>query len=144
MEEIKVMTINDLDEILQFEMDQIEGEGLEKEMQAWHAPWRKEALEHYLPKGWSFVIRFEGAIQGYILCQPVLFFKGWTQTLWIEHVAAKKESIAKELLEIAYKWSRDKHLQKVFYSKNLPYADQIDFASVNEAESLNYLNTTKV
>lgn len=143
MKEIKVATINDLDEILSFERAKIDMGDFEQEMKSWSAPWRKEALEHYLPQGWSFVIREGKELSGYILCQPFLFFHGWTQSLWVEHVSAKNEDVGRELLELAYKWSRDKHLQKVILTNETPYFSSIDFAAVHTMENFHFLSTTK-
>ena len=81
MEEIKIMTLENLEEALDFEMERVEGEGIEKEMLSWHAPWRREALSHYLPQGWSFVKKKDGKIIGYVMAQPILFFQGWTFVL---------------------------------------------------------------
>lgn len=91
---------------------------MEREMRAWNARWRDEALAHYLPQGWSFGT-FNGAkLAGYILGQPYMFHRGLTQTLWIEHLSATDRETAKHLIEVAHKWSRDKHLQAVLMEKN--------------------------
>lgn len=144
MSEIKVLTSENLEEIYSFEMKRMPGEGIEKEMSSWHMPWRREALEHYLPLGWSFIKKNGDKLQGYILCQPVLFFNSWTQTLWIEHVGAVDEETGREMIEIAYRWARDKHLQKVFLRRELPYIDMIDFAPLVEEGALYSLKTTKL
>lgn len=144
MDEIKIMTPGDLEDVFHFEMSQIAGAGIEKEMQAWHAPWRREALEHYAQNGWSFLKREDGVLKGYILCQPVLFFQSWTQTLWIEHVSARTADVGQTLIEVAYRWSRDKHLQKVFFKKNLPFSEGIQFAPVDTEGEFQSLKTTKM
>lgn len=145
MEEIKIMTLENLEETLQFEMDRLPGsDGIEKEMLSWHAKWRREALNHYLPQGWSFIKKNNGKISGYVLCQPILFFQGWTQTLWIEHVAAIDQKNGLEMLEIAYRWAKDKHLQKVFFKQELDFAEQIDFGTKNREGVLISMNTTKM
>lgn len=144
MEEIKILTIENLTEILDFEKARLPGEGIEKEMLAWHAPWRQEALEHYLPKGWSFVKRVDGQIIGYVLCQPLLFFQGWTQSLWIEHVAATNPEIGTEMLEMAYRWARDKHLQKVFFNTELEFIKDVQFAKTQGTSLLANWSSTKL
>ena len=144
MEEIKIMTLENLEEALDFEMERVEGEGIEKEMLSWHAPWRREALSHYLPQGWSFVKKKDGKIIGYVMAQPILFFQGWTQTLWVEHVAGIDEKTGIEMLEIAYRWAKDKHLQKVFFKQELPFASLVDFGTKNIEGALFSMNTTKI
>ncbi|MBX7230579.1 MAG: hypothetical protein K1X29_00705 [Bdellovibrionales bacterium] len=95
---------------------------MEWEMAKWTAPWRQEALRHYLPLGWSFGAFSEDvegkklSLQGYILAQPLLFFQTQTQTLWVEHVSGSSSYILKSLLETVVRWSRDKHLQRVLFS----------------------------
>ena len=144
MEEIKIMTPDDMDNVFTFEMMRLPGQGIDQEMKAWHAPWRREALEHYSKLGWSFLQRRDGKVAGYILCQPVLFFQSWTQTLWIEHVGAVDEKLGEELIEIAYRWARDKHLQKVYFRKDLPFAGGISFAKPNDEGACLSLQTTRI
>jgi hypothetical protein len=87
---------------------------MEAEMQSWSARWRAEALDHYLPQGWCF-----GAFSpteenlGFVLAQPFLFYRGLTQTLWVEHLEATTTDVGQRLLDTVYRWSRDKHLQCV-------------------------------
>ena len=144
MDEIKIMTAGDLEDVLAFEMARLTGVGIDREMQSWHAPWRREALEHYSQNGWSFVKRQGNRVQGYILCQPVLFFQTWTQTLWLEHVSATDEVVGTSLIEVAYRWSRDKHLQKIFFKKGFPFSQNIDFAPAWEEGEFLSLKTTKM
>lgn len=108
----------------------------ERMMKIWDSRFRKEALEHYLKLGWSFIGCDEHQnIQGYFLGQPLLFFEGQTQTLWVEDVQAQTHEVQAELLEIAYRLSRDKHFQKVILPryahagldfKNIKYQKQSD------------------
>ena len=86
---------------------------IELEMAAWNARWRGEALDHYLPQGWSFGIFESDQLHGAILAQPYLFHRGLTQTLWVEDILAPTAEIAHALLETAYRWARDKHFQCV-------------------------------
>lgn len=144
MEEIKIMTVDDLEEILQFEMHRLEGEAIEKEFASWNAPWRREALNHYLPQGWSFIKKIDGQVMGYVMAQPVLFFQGWTQTLWVEQVNGVDKKTALEMLEIAYRWAKDKHLQKVFFREELNFAESIDFGTTNKTGALLSMNTTRI
>ena len=49
-----------------------------------------------------------------------------------------------EMLEMAYRWARDKHLQKVFFQSELNFLDQVDFAKRNGEPSLESFSTTKI
>jgi hypothetical protein len=86
---------------------------MELEMQSWSARWRPEALDHYLPQGWSFGAFERGELKGFILTQPYLFHRGLTQTLWVEELLAVDEATEKMLLDTVYAWARDKHFQCV-------------------------------
>ncbi len=148
MTEIKILTLEEWQDILDFEKAQQVGSDFEKEMSSWHARWRRESLEHYLPQGWSFVKRESkdvgGKIRAYILCQPLLFFEGWTQSLWIEHVSALTNTDGAEMIEIAYRWARDKHLQKVFFNTQLKYIREAQFAPQQTPVHLGHFSSTKI
>lgn len=86
----------------------------------WNSRFRKEALEHYLGMGWSFLAEDrQGQLRGFFLGQPLLFFQGHTQSLWIELVEASDETVFSDLVEIAYKLARDKHLQQVLFPEQI-------------------------
>jgi hypothetical protein len=124
---LRVIQPADLDEIYDFEQKKlaelIKDED-ERMLRSWRERWRKESLNHYLSLGWSFLSRdtdqpsafsTEGALVGYFIAQPLLFFDGQTQTLWIEHMAYSTLQARDELCELAYKLSREKHFQKVLF-----------------------------
>lgn len=92
---------------------------IERELVSWHARWRDEALEHYLSLGWSFGswVKGEDEPSGFLLAQPLLFFEGMTQTLWVEFLAGKSAAIERELAAVAYRWARDKHFQKILFAE---------------------------
>lgn len=144
MTEIKILTLQNLEEIMSFERAHLEGPDFEKEMASWHARWRKEALEHYLPLGWSFSKKVEGQLVAYILCQPLLFFEGWTQSLWIEHVAGTESAHIHEMIEVAYRWARDKHLQKVFFNTELKTVNETTFAKIQNPIEVGSFSSTKL
>lgn len=98
-------------------------------MKNWSSPWREESLDHYLSLGWCMAHIFEGEVKGYVLVQPILFFLGHTQSLWIESVRAQSEEISAELFEAIVKVSKDKHMQQVFFNSNLLQ----DFESHNKS-----------
>lgn len=113
--EIRILLPAHKDDLLAFAKTQIEEpDEMEREMHAWTARWRGEALDHYLPQGWSFGA-FDGGekIQGFLLAQPYLFHRGLTQTLWVEQFNFANLNVAHALLDTAYRWARDKHFQCV-------------------------------
>jgi hypothetical protein len=88
----------------------------ERKLASWSVKWRKEELEHYLKLGWSFYAKRDGRVTGFFLAQPLLFFRGNTQTLWVEHLECEDHQTTESLVEIALKISREKHLQCVLFS----------------------------
>jgi hypothetical protein len=117
-----VLKASDQDAILNFERERSSlshSDPMEFELSSWKARWRPEQLTHYLPMGWSFGAWDKDRLLGYILTQPLLFFRGLTQTLWVEHLSYAEPSVGEALVEAAYKWARDKHFQTVLFS-NLP------------------------
>lgn len=126
---IRTAQLSDLDELLAYENEKLQiqiSDEIERSMASWHARWRKESLEHYLKSGWSFVLRNptqsssfskEGRLLGYFLAQPFLFVEGMTQTLWVEYISYSTASDRDELIQLAYRLSREKHFQKVIFPK---------------------------
>ncbi len=119
----RIAQIADVPQVYQFAEDKLRlqyPDDMELMMQVWNSRFRKEALEHYLKMGWSFIAYDENQkIHGFFLGQPFLFFQGHTQTLWVEMISAENFKIEAELVEIAIKLSRDKHLQQVILPKSV-------------------------
>ncbi len=127
---LRVVEPSEIEEICDYEnqklMESIPDDS-ERQLKSWNARWRRESLEHYLQMGWSFLARDtdtksdrhpEGELVGYFIAQPLLFFDGYTQSLWVEHVAYSTLKSRDELCELAYKLAREKHLQKVFFPQS--------------------------
>ncbi len=100
----------------------------ERELESWQSSWRQESLEHYLPQGWSFGYWSDTKILlGYFLAQPILFYRGMTQTLWVERVVGVDQQVTKSLMEVAAGIAREKHFQKVLFHQeddiSLPLED---------------------
>ena len=153
----RTATLEDLNEIHEFEIKKLHesiNDPMERELQSWNAKWRKEALEHYLPLGWCFIARDpllhthhsrEGILVAYFLAQPMLFVDGQTQSLWVEHVAFSSLQSRDEICELAYRLSRDKHFQRVYYPNNSVIQNSISHMKPQPfAQSAVYVNTTKV
>ncbi len=51
--------------------------------------------------------------------QPLLFVDKQTQSLWVEYVSADSDTIFTELVDIAYRLSREKHFQRVLLSEEV-------------------------
>lgn len=152
----RVIQLQDFQEILDFEnkkLQELVPDEMERTLQSWNVRWRKEALEHYLSLGWSFLVRDqekpstysdEGLLVGYFIAQPLLFVEGQTQSLWVEHLQYSSLQARDELCELAYKLSREKHFQKVFFPNASGIANSI---SAFKAEIWNpavmHIKTTK-
>lgn len=123
----RTIQIEDVPELIDFEekklIESISDEA-ERTFAKWNSKWRQESLEHYAKLGWSFLARNkdlssrfsnEGQLVGYFTAQPLLFLDGQTQSLWVEHLSYSSLQARDQLSELAYKLSREKHFQRVFY-----------------------------
>ena len=109
----RVLDPSEIEEVVAYEQAKLSG-SIENMLQSWNAPWRKESLDHYVPKGWCFAVRDKNQkLVAYFLAQPLLFFNGLTQTLWVEHLAYDDSQMLEPLIDLARKYAKDKHLQKV-------------------------------
>ncbi|HEX7675584.1 MAG TPA: hypothetical protein VF412_15520 [Bdellovibrio sp.] len=116
----KVVLLEDLQEILDLENKKLQEtypDEMERMMAGWSSKFRVEALNHYIPMGWSFLARDteNNKLMGYFIAQPLLFLDGQTQSLWVEHVQYCSLQARDELCELAYKLGREKHLQRVYF-----------------------------
>ena len=117
--EFQVLAPGDLDEILTFAEKRhrdLYPDETERMFQSWVAKWRRESLEHYLRIGWSFVARENAQTVGFFLAQPFLFFRGQTQTLWVELIEARDLGVAEALAEVAVRVAREKNLQRTLFA----------------------------
>lgn len=111
--EPRILQASDLEQIYQLEKTQSQTgpDDFQAEILSWSAPWRQEALSHYLPMGWSFGLFENDLIKAYALAQPQLFVHGLTQNLWVEHLFYNTEEEAQALLDLLYRTCREKHFQ---------------------------------
>ena len=123
--DLRILRFEDGEAILAFErerLDQTLDDPMERELASWSAPWRQEALNHYLATGWSLGAFAGDRLVGYLLAQPLLFFNGLTQTLWVERLAAVEAAVGHALAEASWRWAKDKHLQKMIFGQpDLPF-----------------------
>ena len=110
--DFRILSASEAEEVYQF--SKVRAPGSDPFFE-WSAPWRKESLEHYLKLGWSMARRepHTGKLMGYALAQPVLFFRGQTQTVWIEHVEAETPALVADLIDTLVRIAREKHMQRV-------------------------------
>ncbi len=145
----QIATPAELEEILLFgeaRLAAIEADVTARMFKSWHAPWRKESLEHYLKLGWSFVVRDKqsGELLGFFLGQALLFMRGHTQTLWIEALDAKTIEARQGLADVAIRLSREKHLQRVLFAETANIQDAIkSFPHALMQGSITEVATTK-
>ena len=154
---LHVAQLDNLDEILDFEnkilKNKIPDES-ERMIASWNLRSRKESLEHYLNIGWSFIARDthlkshqfqDGPIAGFFIAQPLLFFDGFTQSLWVEHISFETLEARDQLCEMAYKLGREKHLQKVYFPNNPEILRTIQAFKASEWQPKVYeVKTTKI
>jgi hypothetical protein len=153
----RIATIEDLAEIQDYEIKKISEmitDPMEREIQSWNSRWRKESLEHFLPNGWCFLARDplvkselsnEGQLVAYYLAQPILFFEGQTQSLWIEHMAFTSLQARDEICSLAVKLSREKHFQRVYFPNTLVIQNSISHLKPHPfGPSTLFVKTTKV
>ena len=145
--EIKLFLNTHIEPVIQYEMSKFPSDwnDIQKEMESWQHPWRKESLQHYCDLGWSFVAEENDVLKGYILGQPLLFFNNWTQSLWVEDLSFDNEEIGFQLMDTAIKWSKTKHLQKVIFNTKSSKTGFVkeSFPKFNDQSYL-HLSTTKL
>ena len=147
MSNFQVLTIKNLEEISALETVKISGlNEIEKMTISWKASWRTESLEHYLKTGWCIGLFDEvGKLQAYFLAQPILFMESYAQSLWIEYMSYNDLDTGLKLLDFAYKYGRDKHLQRVLFNKDSIF-DKVTLPFKVASQNKNYLEvyTTKI
>lgn len=129
----QVLSLNDLDEVMDFASRRLAlaiPDETERAFASWSAKWRREALEHYLKLGWSFIARRDSAdgtltTAGFFLGQPFLFFRGQTQTLWIEHIEANDSETAAALIDVAVRVAREKNLQRTLIADSGRFSSEL-------------------
>lgn len=147
----KVMTFENIDEVIQLEESKIKDQfpsDLDFEISTWSAKWRKESLEFYAQSGWSYVsfqqTEMGQKIAGYFLAQPLLFFEGQTQSLWVEYLSYNSLQVRDELCDLAYKLSREKHFQRVYFTKENFVGNALKkFSCQNWSPDALYISTTR-
>lgn len=121
-----------------------EDDEIENQIKVWDSYFRKESLEHYFKSGWSFLALDQNQnIVGFFMGQALLFLDKQTQSLWVEYISATNSEILTELVDIAYRLSREKHFQKVLFSQDVEAQVSRSFPFKKWERSVSYLKTTK-
>jgi hypothetical protein len=119
----RIAQLEDVEAVFDYEFKKIAVPGsheIENQILVWNSFFRKESLEHYFRLGWSFLaLNSEQQIKGFFMGQPLLFVDKQTQSLWVEYVSADSPEIFTELVDIAYRLSREKHFQRVLLSEEV-------------------------
>lgn len=147
MSNFKVLTIQNLDEISKLEELKIHGlNEIERMNVAWKAAWRPESLEHYLKTGWCIgLYGVDDRLKAYFLAQPILFMESLTQTLWIEYLSYNDVDTGLQLIDFAYKYGRDKHLQRVLFNRDSIFDKvSVPFKIANQNKNYVEVYTTKI
>ena len=118
---------------------------IENQINIWNSNYRTEALNHYFKLGWSFLaLNKKDEVMGFFMGQPLLFVDKQTQSLWVEFISAENDEVYTELLDIAYRLSREKHFQRVLFSKEIEAKKLTkDYQFKDLERSIVYLKTTK-
>lgn len=144
----RILQADDLEQLYQLQkkvsLAESQLDEMEFELSTWVAPWRKEALEYYLPLGWSFGLFADDQVQAFALAQPQLFVHGLTQNLWVEHLFFQSESQVRTLLDLLYRTCREKHFQSLRLkdAKWIPYLPE-NVRPVDEPTDVHIFKTAK-
>jgi hypothetical protein len=144
----RIAQLDDVEKVFNYESKKhynSELDEIENQIIIWNSFFRKEALEHYFKTGWSFLaVDNEQNIAGFFMGQALLFLDKQTQSLWVEYVSATTPQIYTELVDIAYRLSREKHFQKVLYSDVVQKSNLTKELPFKKWErNVSYLKTTK-
>src|SRR3989344_7072595 len=116
----RIAQLDDVEKVFNYEYKKnfsADLEEVENQIKAWDSFFKKESLEHYFKTGWSFLaLDAEQKVVGFFMGQALLFLDKQTQSLWVEYISASSPEIYTELIDIAYRLSREKHFQKVLFS----------------------------
>lgn len=144
----RIAQLDDVENVFNYESKKHhnpELDEIENQIIIWNSFFRKEALEHYFKTGWSFLaVDSAQNIVGFFMGQALLFLDKQTQSLWVEYVSASTPEIYTELVDIAYRLSREKHFQKVLYSDVVQKSNLTKELPFKQWErNVSYLKTTK-
>lgn len=145
-DKLRVLRLEDKQQIMTYEEARAESNGNPLAfMDSWSAPWREESLDHYLGLGWCMGYFEAEVLKSYILVQPILFFKGLTQSLWVEAVRSDSEAMFSTLLEAVIRVSKEKHLQQVFFHQTLfqDFESQAKSFKIESLSEFSFVKTTR-
>jgi hypothetical protein len=144
----RIAQLSDVDAVFDYEYKKHADPGLdeiENQIQVWNSFYRKESIEHYFKTGWSFLaVDSKQNVVGFFMGQALLFLNKQTQSLWVEYMSTSTIEIHTELIDIAYKLSREKHFQTVLFS-DVVHGEKLtkEFMFQKWNRTISYLKTTK-
>lgn len=144
----RIAQLDDVEKVFNYESKKHHNSELneiENQIVIWDSFFRKESLEHYFKTGWSFVaLDKDQNIAGFFMGQALLFLDKQTQSLWVEYISASDSAVYTQLVDIAYRLSREKHFQKVLFSDVVQKSDLTQAFPFKKWErEVTYLKTTK-
>lgn len=143
----RIAQIQDAESVYQYEYRKNflnDTDEIENQIKVWSSFYRKESVEHYFKTGWSFVaVDGQEKICGFFMAQPLLFLDRQTQTLWVEHLSADNAEILTQLVDIAYRLSREKHFQRVLLAAEIETQLEQKFPFQPWERHFKLLKTTK-
>ena len=78
------------------------------------------------------------------MAQTMLYLDGQTQSLWVEHLNASSIEHTNQLVEIAYRHSREKHFQRVYFREAKDLVESLaPWKPMDWHGDVKYLKTTK-
>jgi hypothetical protein len=117
---------------------------------SWEARWRRESLEHFVNTKWSFLAQdssdtSEAGLVGYFLAQPLIFFEGQAQSLWVEHLQFSTLQVRDQLIELAIRLAKENHFQRIYFGDAKNYHSILKTQKAEDwAPQAQLIKTTKV
>lgn len=145
-DKLRVLRIQDKQDIINYEAARSKSDDDPLSfMDTWSAPWREESLDHYLELGWCMGYHLNSTLKSYILVQPILFFRGLTQSLWVETIRSDTEAEFSTLLEAVIRVAKEKHLQQVFFHQTLfqDCESQLTSFKIESLSEFSFVKTTR-
>lgn len=113
------MTEHDIVALLEFENKKRHlpwADASEPDVSLWSHRARRESLDFYSRSGWSFIALDEAnQVIGFVLAQPLSFFGGYTQSLWVEYLSAGSLAARDYLIDLMINLAKTQHFQGVFF-----------------------------
>lgn len=145
---VEALVESHVDLIYDYEVKKLHKCGVDESeimLASWSSRWRKEQIQFYIQAGWSYVIFHNNNVVGYFLAQPLMFFEGLTQSLWIDQINFDSSEIAHELVLTAWRLCRDKNFQRLYLpQQNLEKIDLSAYSLKSWHNHISFINHPKL